>query len=263
MQPLVSIITVCYNAEKHLEQCMQSVLTQAYPNLEYILVDGKSTDGTLAIIQKTATQYTNITYISEADKGIYDAMNKGMALAKGDVIACVNADDYLPNANVVANAVALMQSSNADVVHGNIVQQIELEGKQYRKNQTSNFANIMHNMELVQGTSYWRKEAVAKIGMFDISYKIVADYDYVLRGVKLGLNYVMSNDVWLVFRIGGISTTTCKSSKENMRLSQAHNTGRYWNYAKRYYTCIIKSFLKKRMKTQLQTPEYLYKKGWI
>ncbi|MBC7411019.1 MAG: glycosyltransferase [Bacteroidia bacterium] len=263
MQPLVSIITVCYNAEKHLEQCMQSVLTQDYPNLEYILVDGKSTDGTLAIIQKIATQHPNVNYISETDKGIYDAMNKGIALAKGDIIACVNADDFLLDATIVKGAVALMQASNADVVHGNIVQQIELGGKQYRKNQTSNFANIMRNMELVQGTSYWRKEAIEKIGTFDISYKIVADYDYVLRGVKLGLNYVMSNDVWLVFRIGGISTTTCKSSKENMRLTKVHNTGTYWNYVKRYYTCIIKSFLKKRMKAQLQTPEYLYKKGWI
>jgi glycosyltransferase involved in cell wall biosynthesis len=262
MQPKVSIVTVCYNAERYLEGCMQSIITQTYPNLEYILVDGNSKDGTVTIIKKIAALHANITFISEPDNGIYDAMNKGIRMCTGDIIACVNADDYLYNNNVVTNAVSLLNSANADVVHSNIIQQIELDGLQFQKKITFNFDNNASSMQLTQGTSFWRKNATEKIGEFDLSYKIVADYDYVLRGVKLGLKFVMSNDTWLVFRIGGISTTTCKSSNENRRLAKAHNTGRYWNYTKRYYTCIVRSYLKKIMRAQLQTPQHLINKGW-
>ncbi len=262
MQPLVSIITVCYNAHKHLEECMNSVLAQNYPNVEYLLVDGNSKDGTLQIIQRLAAQHPKISYISEPDKGIYDAMNKGMRMAKGDIIACVNADDYLAHTNVITDAVNLMHTSAADVVHANIVQQIEIGALRFQKKQTSNFADIKRNMQLVQGTSFWTKNAVQQIGWFNLAYKIVADYDYVLRGVALNLKFVMSHDVWLMFRIGGISTTTCRSSNENRQLALAHHTGMYWNYTKRYYTCILKSFVKKHItKTQL-TPHYLIAKGW-
>lgn len=262
MQPLVSIITVCYNAEKHLEECMNSVLAQSYPNFEYILVDGNSKDTTLQIIQQLAQQHPKISYVSEPDKGIYDAMNKGMRMANGGIIACVNADDYLAHTNVITNAVSLIHTTNADVVHANIVQQIEIGTVRFQKKQTSNFTNIRQNMQLVQGTSFWTKQAVQQIGWFNLVYKIVADYDYVLRGVALNLKFVMSNDVWLIFRIGGISTTTCRSSNENRQLALAHNTGMYWNYTKRYYTCIIKSFVKKHITKTKVTPQYLTAKGW-
>ena len=104
MKPKISIITVCYNSAKTIEDTIQSVVNQTYDNIEYIVIDGVSTDNTLEIINKYKNQITTI--ICEKDKGIYDAINKGIDLATGDIIANLNSDDFYIDNNVIADVVA-------------------------------------------------------------------------------------------------------------------------------------------------------------
>ena len=115
MNLLVSIITVVYNGEKHIEQSIKSVLAQTYSNIEYIIIDGVSTDGTLDIVRKYEPKITQV--ISEKDTGIYNAMNKGLAMANGDVIAILNADDYY-YPETIETVINQFKQSKADVVYG-------------------------------------------------------------------------------------------------------------------------------------------------
>ena len=114
----VSIITVCFNSEKTLEETIQSVLIQDYPEVEHIIIDGGSTDGTLAIIRKYAAQITQ--WISEKDHGMYDAMNKGIALATGDVIGILNSDDVYLNSHAISDLMAAMQTQGVDAVYADL-----------------------------------------------------------------------------------------------------------------------------------------------
>ena len=114
----ISIITVTYNAEEFIEQCIRSVVGQSYKNIEYILVDGASSDSTLNIVQKYKNNINIL--ISEVDQGIYDAMNKGIKLASGDVIGILNADDFFADQDVVANIVKSFTENVTDIVYGNL-----------------------------------------------------------------------------------------------------------------------------------------------
>ena len=115
--PLVSIITVVYNGEKHIEQTINSVLNQTYSNIEYIIIDGDSTDNTLNIIKKYEDKIAH--FISEKDSGIYNAMNKGLALTKGEIISILNADDYYFE-NTLQQVVDIFSTSQSDIVYGNM-----------------------------------------------------------------------------------------------------------------------------------------------
>ena len=114
----ITVITVCFNSEKTIERTIQSVTSQSWKNKEHIIIDGKSTDNTLMIIQ----QYrSNIEFlISEKDSGIYEAMNKGLALATGDIICFLNSDDYYPSKDVISNIVKNITLSKADAVYSNL-----------------------------------------------------------------------------------------------------------------------------------------------
>src|SRR5690606_9007236 len=114
----VSVITISYNAESTIEETIQSVVNQKYKDVEYILIDGASQDATLKIIEKYKTRIHNV--LSEPDNGVYDAMNKGVALATGDLIAILNADDVYANSYVIADVVGVIQNSGADTCYGNL-----------------------------------------------------------------------------------------------------------------------------------------------
>ncbi|MEO7443902.1 MAG: glycosyltransferase family 2 protein, partial [Ferruginibacter sp.] len=114
----VSLITVTLNAEQHLESCFRSVQQQDYPDIEHIIVDGKSTDGTLAIIHKHAGKIS--LWVSEADRGMYDALNKGMEMATGDIIGILNSDDMLAGPDVISSIVKCFENNQADAVFGDL-----------------------------------------------------------------------------------------------------------------------------------------------
>ncbi|TXE00754.1 glycosyltransferase [Subsaximicrobium wynnwilliamsii] len=116
----VSIITATYDSELTLPDCMASVLSQSHEDIEYVIIDGDSKDGTLGFIESKAKAHANIVYASEPDKGIYDALNKGIQMATGDVIGFVHSDDYLADPKVIENIVTAFEQHKADGVYGDL-----------------------------------------------------------------------------------------------------------------------------------------------
>lgn len=203
--PLVSIVTVTYNAEKTLLRTLQSVMAQTYRNIEHIIVDGGSTDGTLSLIQ--ANEETIAYWRSEPDHGIYDAFNKGVALAKGEFIGILNADDYY-EPDMIEKAVAALLGSKAPFVHGNIVlhgwkgQDIELHGD---PNYEQKIRERMPS--LFQVTTICRKSVFEKYGLFSTRYRIAGDFDWYLRLADQGCVGVHAPGVRAHMAVGGVSTT--------------------------------------------------------
>ena len=201
----VSIITVTFNSEKYLEDTLVSIFSQSYPDIESIVIDGDSTDGTLSILQK----YKNkITYISEPDTGIYDAMNKGIALATGDIIGILNSDDVLFDKEIINNVVNSF-SSNIDCVYGNVIL-VNESNKIVRNYSSANFK--LKDFEFghmpPHPSFYVRKEAFQKFGHYNTSFKISADYDLLSRFMyihKLKSKYL--DFIVVKMRDGGISSS--------------------------------------------------------
>ena len=115
----VSIITVVYNGAAFIRDCIESILNQTHPDIEYIIIDGKSTDGTVDIVQSYGTKIAR--FISEPDKGLYDAMNKGISIATGEVIGLLNADDFYRHNRVIENMVATFERTGSDAVYGDML----------------------------------------------------------------------------------------------------------------------------------------------
>ena len=115
----ISIITVVYNNQSTINDAIKSILNQDYPNIEYIIIDGNSTDGTIEKIQKYKDHITH--FVSEPDKGIYDAMNKGLKLATGDIIGILNSDDFYVNDNIISEIINEFEDKKVDLIFGDIV----------------------------------------------------------------------------------------------------------------------------------------------
>lgn len=198
--PLISIITVVYNSAKTLEQTMLSVLKQSYPAKEYIIIDGGSTDGSVDIIRKYASQLAY--WVSEPDKGIYDAMNKGIAHAKGDLIGILNADDWYEPEILGEVADRYLETGKNQVIHGMM-----------RNFQKGSFYNITGNSilrlryDMIQHpTCFVPKKIYDTIGNFDTAYKYSGDYDLIMRCVKSGIEFSFMEKILVNFRLDGASS---------------------------------------------------------
>jgi glycosyltransferase involved in cell wall biosynthesis len=192
-QPLVSIITVVRNGEKYIEKTIQSVLNQDYPNIEYIVIDGASTDNTLNIIKKYEQSVDY--WLSEPDGGIYDAMNKGIDLAKGELIKLLNADDMLPS-DSVSCAVTFFKDAgnNKCIIMGNI----ELIDK------NDNRIDIWKK-GFLHPSWYVSKQIYEQIGFYNTHFKVSADYEYFLRLQHAKIRFIQTDEVLIKFRWGGTS----------------------------------------------------------
>jgi glycosyltransferase involved in cell wall biosynthesis len=176
----ISIITVCFNAEKTIEQTIKSVLSQTYANIEYIIVDGKSIDSTLRIVNK----YKKISkVISEKDNGLYDAMNKGVKLAKGQVIYFLNADDVLIDKNVVREVMVEFENNKLDFVLGDIDCFYPDTNSIVRKNGFSSIEKIRNGVMPPHQASFVKKTFLKKYP-FNIKYKSSSDFDFFCNLLK-------------------------------------------------------------------------------
>lgn len=177
MNPTISVITVCYNAVDCIEKTILSVISQTYYNIEYIIIDGSSTDGTVDIIKKYAD---NITYwVSEPDKGIYDAMNKGMTKVTGGYINFMNAGDYFINNNVVADIVTSINKVYTDVVFGNVVNLIDGIYYEIKAFPFYAYPFVKHCMGFNHQCCFV-KTGMAKRYPFDTKYRLAADYNMIM-----------------------------------------------------------------------------------
>ena len=183
----ISIITVCYNSDKTIADTLRTSRLQTYQNTEHIIVDGGSKDETLAVVATEVMR--NHTIVSENDKGIYDAMNKGIALATGDVIGFINADDFYPNPDVLATVAAAFQASGADCCYGDLcyVQQDDVS-KTVRYWQSSPFTPGLFGRGWCppHPTFFVRREVYEQLGGFDLSFKIAADVVLMARFLEMG-----------------------------------------------------------------------------
>ena len=197
---LISIITVCYNSEKTIWDTIKSVLSQDYDNFEYIIVDGKSKDKTLDIINNFND--SRIRVISEKDNGIYDAMNKGIKLATGDIIATINSDDVLDN-NKIFSSIINNFNEDDEIIYGDI--------KYYNED----FTKVIRDYVSGENTSlswcpahpsmYVRKEVFDKVGVYDTQFKICADYDFMIRCNVNNIKYKYLKQYVVKMRYGGTS----------------------------------------------------------
>ena len=204
-KPLFSIITVVYNNEKYLEETIKSVVNQKFQNFEYIIIDGGSSDKTLDIIKRYDSQIDY--WISEKDKGIYDAFNKGMSLAKGDFIGIVNSDDtYFDNAlEIIAKYINKLTNKEIDFIFGSVKKHWGiLYGYRPEKIYYSWGFYSSHSTGF-----FLRRSSAKKIGLYNINYKYHADYDYFYRMIvkkKMIGTSTKKDEITGNFRRGGYSS---------------------------------------------------------
>ena len=201
-KPLVTVITVVYNGAKHINQCIRSVLEQTYDNIEYIVIDGASTDGTLEILRAHENEIDY--FLSEPDSGIYAAMNKGLRLASGNYILLLNSDDWYEKTAIDELTQAAMLSG-ADVTHAD-AKEINKGGR------TINILRgWLHDGIFTRGTPIRhetmlvRKDIYNKYGYYDESYAILADYVYIVNLYKGGCTFKHVTQPMLNFRNTGVS----------------------------------------------------------
>lgn len=206
MSILVSIITVVYNGEKYIKDTIESVINQEYPNIEYIIIDGGSTDRTIEIINKYK-ENINI-FISEKDEGIYDAMNKGIGLANGDIIGIINSDDYYEE-NTVRMAVDAFNKSSADIVYGDKLMMDEERkiSKKYIIKLPNSLKEV--NISSVHPTVFIKKSVYDKIS-YDIKYHVCADREFFYRAYINGFRIYKIDEILAIMRTGGVSSDLFK-----------------------------------------------------
>ena len=213
----ISIITTSYNSENSIKDTIESVLTQNYKDFEHVIVDGGSKDNTLAIIKEYEPKYNGrLKYISEPDKGIYDAMNKGIRMATGDVVGILNSDDFF-SANNILSSVVTNFSDGVEAVFGDVhyVNDSDLN-RSVRKYSSANFkpAQMMMGFMPAHPSFYCKKEVFDKVGLYDPSFKIAADFEFLLRAIYI--NRIKTKYLPLDFvtmRAGGASSSGLKSHK--------------------------------------------------
>ncbi|HPF83209.1 MAG TPA: glycosyltransferase [Bacilli bacterium] len=213
----VSIITVCYNSSKTIEDTIKSVYNQTYKDIEYILVDGKSKDNTVSIIKKYEKKFNNLKYVSEKDNGLYDAMNKGISMATGDIIGILNSDDILANDYVIEKIVDCFKYKNCDGVYGNLVFMEPTKMETPVRNFISHKYSKILGWHPAHPTLYLKKEVYDKVGKFSLDYRIAADYDFMLRLINNNIKLNYFNNYIVKMRAGGVSTDGLKGYIKNMK----------------------------------------------
>jgi glycosyltransferase involved in cell wall biosynthesis len=247
----ISIITVVLNNKEHIAGCIESVLGQNYKDLEYIVIDGGSTDGTTELIRKYEDRISR--WITEPDKGIYDAMNKGIGMATGDVIGMLNADDVYYAPDVLETIARVMDGSSAEVCYSDLVYVDRSDlGKIVRYWKSCPFTEGLFAKCWVppHPTFFARRSVYQKHGLFDLSYPLAADFELMARllerfrvrpayipkvSVKMRLGGATSNSVANIFRQNVEIIRACK--KNGIRVfSPLFFTAKFMSRAKQYCT---------------------------
>lgn len=215
---LVTVITVCYNCENLIADTMSSVISQDYSDIEYILVDGGSTDNTVGIIEKASLEDRRIKYVSEPDKGIYDAMNKGLRRATGDIIYFVNAGDRLYTINVISRVVEAFVKYNCDIVYGRVLRGDDIQA--FEKVDRTFF--LQDKMVSHQGL-FVKKNIFDKTGLFDTKFKLCADFDWLIKCFKKKADIIGIPEIVAYYDLSGVSSLSRKAiAYEHTQIIRLH-----------------------------------------
>lgn len=247
----ISIVTATWNSGATVRDTMESVLRQTYTEIEHIIVDGGSKDNTMDIVRELEPRYGGrLRYISEPDKGIYDAMNKGIAMASGDVIGILNSDDFFSADDIVAKLAAELEDSETDAVYGDIhfVDDADLtKCVRYYSSRTFKPWMMKLGFQPAHPSFYCRKSIYDRHGSFDISFRVAADFEHLLRLLyihRIKARYIPLDCVTM--RTGGASTSGIKS---HLRILSDH----------------LKAYRKNGVKSNffLDVSRYIYKVGEV
>ena len=224
----VSIITSVFNNKNTVSEAIESVLNQTYKDIEYIVIDGGSTDGTIDIINSYKGKITK--FISEPDNGIYDGLNKGILKATGDIIGFLHSDDVYMD-NTVIEKVVNKFYGGYDGVYGDLIYVSKNDGKiiRYWKSGDFNINKLKKGWMPPHPTLFLKREIYNKYGLFDTSFKIAADYDFMLRILKHNIKIAYIPEVLYKMRVGGESNKSIKNillkSKEDYRALKKNEIG--------------------------------------
>ncbi|MGE6568349.1 glycosyltransferase family 2 protein [Shewanella vesiculosa] len=203
----VSIITVCYNSERTIEDTLKSISQQTYPNIEHIIIDGNSSDSTNDIVERYADSVA--IHVSESDNGLYDAMNKGIKLATGDVIGILNSDDVFASKHSLQDLMLNFDES-VDGVYSDLVYVSENDLSKVTRLYSSKIFNkslIRFGIMLPHPTFYVRKKHYENFGLYKTDYRVSADFELLTRFVSQNLNLMRSDKITIKMREGGISSS--------------------------------------------------------
>ena len=223
----VSIITSCFNREATIGDAIESVLSQTYPDIEYIVIDGASKDNSWAVIQRYKEGIAQM--VSERDRGMYEGINKGLKRATGDIIGLIHSDDFLFSKETIAHIVRKFEETDADLVYGN---GLFVDAKDTQKVVRNWISGSYSKGKMKRGwlplhpTVYIRRECIERLGMYDESFKIAADSDFLVRYLYEGNLKVAYLDEYIVrMRMGGLSTDPEKMKQkwaEDLRMYRIH-----------------------------------------
>lgn len=233
---MFSIITVTFNSGKTIRDTIESVLKQSYLNYEYIIKDGGSNDNTIEIVNEYAPLFGDkLKVISMPDKGIYDAMNKGIEMASGDIIGFLNSDDFYTSDDVLATIVEAFKMNDIDATYGDVhfVKDGDLE-RCVRYYSSALFIRRYMRLGFMPAhpSFYCKKSIYKKYGSFDTSYKIAADFENLLRIIFIGrIRTLYIKKDFVTMRTGGASTAGLRSRRQIMKehLSGLKKNGIYSN----------------------------------
>lgn len=210
----VSLITVSYNSDKTIKDTISSVLSQSYQDIEYIIVDGNSKDNTVEIVKEYESLFKGrLKWVSEADKGLYDAMNKGIKLATGEIIGIINSDDLYTDEYVIEKVVKKMKADNVDIMYANLQFVDEFNTKKIVRRWIPGNGSFIFGWNPPHPTTFVRKKVYDNIGLYKNEYKISSDYDFLFRSIQANkIKTAYLNEFIVNMRMGGASTSGIKST---------------------------------------------------
>jgi glycosyltransferase len=217
LYPKITIITVAFNAAKTLERCIQSVIAQQYDNIEYIIIDGASADNSAQIFEKYRNRIDAL--VSEPDNGLYDAMNKGINLANGDVIGLLNADDFYADGNVLTEIAHTFATTDIDAVYADL-DYIDYADRVVRKWRAGKYRHGLFNYGWMppHPTFYCKREFYQKLNSYSLNYGTAADYELMLRFIhinKIRLYYI--EKILIKMTVGGVSNSSISNRLNSLR----------------------------------------------
>ncbi|MCJ8166346.1 glycosyltransferase [Pontibacter sp. E15-1] len=240
----VSIITIVYNNRQTIADAIDSVLNQTYPNIEYIVIDGKSTDGTVEVVKSYGSKIT--TFISEKDNGLYDAINKGISHATGDVVGLLHSDDIFNSTSAIQAVAEAFIKQKSDSVYADLVYVNRADPNKVIRNWKSGIYkknNFLYGWMPPHPTFYVKREVYKQLGLYNTTFKSAADYELMLRYLfKEGISTAYLPQVLVRMRVGGKSNVTLRNrwraNKEDSRAWQVNGLKPY------YYTRYLKPLRK-------------------
>lgn len=233
----ITLITATFNSALSIKTCLDSVVFQNYNNLEYLIIDGKSSDTTVNIVTEYQQKFPFIKLISEKDEGIYDALNKGVVLSEGDVIGFVHSDDLLASKTVISEIVSTLKNKALDGVYGDL-EYVRKEDTakvvRFWRSRSFNSKLLSKGWMPAHPTLFLKKEVYEKHGFFNLTYQISADYDFMLRVLKDdSLKFGYLPKVITKMRIGGASNGSInniiKKTKEDYRAIRSNHIGGWFS----------------------------------